>query len=161
MFLAGFLQRYHLSWFIFCSFEYLYFSGFRFHLIRHLSWFMAHVTLWSFPLCQCQWWPGILNSLGPIDIILWHRSESTLAQVMARCLMSPSHYLNQFDLSLVRPVAATKCLKITYWKILLHLPGANELISTLSWFTAHVTLWCFPLCLCQSWPGILYESQRG
>ena len=35
------------------------------------------------------------NSLGPSDAI-WHwRSWSTLVQVMACCLMAPSHYLNQ------------------------------------------------------------------
>ena len=26
----------------------------------------------------------------------WHRSWSTLAQVMARCLVAPSHYMNQY-----------------------------------------------------------------
>ena len=37
----------------------------------------------------------ILNSLCPINVIWWHRHGSTLAQVMARCLMPPSPYLNQ------------------------------------------------------------------
>ena len=36
-----------------------------------------------------------INSLRPSDAIWWHRSGSTLAQVMACCLMAPSHYLNQ------------------------------------------------------------------
>ena len=35
------------------------------------------------------------NSLWPSDAIWWQRCESTLAQVMACCLMAPSHYLNQ------------------------------------------------------------------
>ena len=35
------------------------------------------------------------NSLRPSDAIWWHRSGSTLAQVMACCLTTPSHYLNQ------------------------------------------------------------------
>ena len=35
------------------------------------------------------------NSLGPSDAIWRQRSGSTLAQVMACCLMAPSHYLNQ------------------------------------------------------------------
>ena len=36
------------------------------------------------------------NSLWPSDtIIWWHRSGSTLAQVMSSCLAAPSHYLNQ------------------------------------------------------------------
>ena len=36
-----------------------------------------------------------LNSLWPSDAIWWHRSWSTLVQVMACCLTAPSHYLNQ------------------------------------------------------------------
>ena len=36
-----------------------------------------------------------LNSLWTRDSIWWHRSGSTSAQVMACCLMAPSHYLNQ------------------------------------------------------------------
>ena len=36
-----------------------------------------------------------INSLWPNDITWQHRSRSTLAQVMAYCLMAPSHYLNQ------------------------------------------------------------------
>ena len=35
------------------------------------------------------------NFLGPSDAIWRQRSGSTLAQVMACCLMAPSHYLNQ------------------------------------------------------------------
>ena len=35
------------------------------------------------------------NSSWPNAIILWNKSESTLAQVMDCCLMAPSHYLNQ------------------------------------------------------------------
>ena len=38
----------------------------------------------------------ILNSLWPSDDIWRHRIWSTLAQVMACCLMAPSHYLKQF-----------------------------------------------------------------
>ena len=36
-----------------------------------------------------------VNSLWPSDAIRWQGTESTLAQVMACCLMAPSHYLNQ------------------------------------------------------------------
>ena len=35
------------------------------------------------------------NSLWPSDAIWQHKSESTLAHVMACCLTAPSHYLNQ------------------------------------------------------------------
>ena len=38
---------------------------------------------------------SFINSLWPDDAIWWHRSGSTLAQVMACCLTTPSHYLNQ------------------------------------------------------------------
>ena len=36
-----------------------------------------------------------INSLWPSGAIWQHRSGSTLAQVMACCLMAPSYYLNQ------------------------------------------------------------------
>ena len=36
-----------------------------------------------------------VNSLWPSDAIWQRESRSTLAQVMARCLTAPSHYLNQ------------------------------------------------------------------
>ena len=38
-----------------------------------------------------QW----VSSLWPSNVIWWHTSGSTLAQVMACCLMAPSHYLNR------------------------------------------------------------------
>ena len=38
---------------------------------------------------------SLVNSLRLSDAIWWQRSGSTLAQVMACCLMAPSHYLNQ------------------------------------------------------------------
>ena len=41
-------------------------------------------------------WLMCINSLWPSDAIWRQRSGSTLAQVMACCLMAPSHYLNQF-----------------------------------------------------------------
>ena len=40
-------------------------------------------------------WEESLNSLWPSDIKWRQGSRSTLAQVMACCLMAPSHYLNQ------------------------------------------------------------------
>ena len=54
--------------------------------------------VWGACKCMCT---GTLcdldcfNSLRPSDAIWWHRSGSTLAQVMACCLTAPSHYLNQ------------------------------------------------------------------
>ena len=56
--------------------------------------------------CQTHWmgheqhlnlkWIWMVNSLWPSDVIWWQGSRSTLAWVMACCLMVPSHYLNQF-----------------------------------------------------------------
>ena len=40
-------------------------------------------------------WLDLPPHLWPSDVILWHRSESTLVQVTACCLTAPSHYLNQ------------------------------------------------------------------
>ena len=40
----------------------------------------------------------VFNSLWPCDAIWHHRSWSTLVQVIACCLMAPSHYLNQCGL---------------------------------------------------------------
>ena len=42
-----------------------------------------------------------LNWLWPGDFIYWHRSGSTLVQVMAGCLTAPSHYLNQCWLPII------------------------------------------------------------
>ena len=41
-----------------------------------------------------RWFKGF-NSLWPSDTICWDRIASTVAQIMACCLMAPSHYLNQ------------------------------------------------------------------
>ena len=40
------------------------------------------------------WRSLVIGSLLPSDAKWWHRSRSTLALVMACCLMAPSHYLN-------------------------------------------------------------------
>ena len=39
--------------------------------------------------------PQFVNSLWPSAAIWWHRCRSISAQVMACCLPSPSHYINQ------------------------------------------------------------------
>ena len=56
------------------------------HIFTHLH----HTTHWDI-------WPAgpWVNSLWPSDAIWWQGSGSTLAQVMACCLMAPSHYLSQ------------------------------------------------------------------
>ena len=58
--------------------------------ILDMSWKMTNlISQPHFP--SGQW----VNSLGPSDAIWQHRSRSTLVQVMACCLMAPTHYLNQ------------------------------------------------------------------
>ena len=82
-----------------------------------------------------QW----VNSLWPSDVIWPQGSRSTLAQVMACCLMAPSHYLNQCWLIIRKlqwhsflqekpPSSVTEIsLKITYLKFCSNHPGTNEL----------------------------------
>ena len=92
-----------------------------------------------------------VNSLGPIDTIWRQRSGSTLAQVMACCLMAPRHYLNQCRLIISKiqwhfhkvpqPLITEISLKITYLKFHSNLPGANGLTETVSsvfWPTLYV-----------------------
>ena len=55
-----------------------------------------YVKQWHVITHSCPNFNGdLVNSLSPSDAILWQRSGSILAQVMACCLMAPSHYLNQ------------------------------------------------------------------
>ena len=83
------------------------------------------------------------NPLWPSDILWRHRSPSTLAQTMARCLTAPSHYLKQYWLIInmalwhspedrvpldMFVISITKfCMRIKYLKWHPHLPGDNEL----------------------------------
>ena len=59
----------------------------------------------------------VINAFWPSDVIWCHGSGSTLAQVMACCLMAPSHYLNQ-------------CWLIIYG-LLWHAPGSTFTESVL------------------------------
>ena len=82
-----------------------------------------------------------INSLWPSDAIWWHRSGSTLAQVMACYLMAPSLYLNQYWLIISEVLwhspegnftgdakdILDMSLKITDLRLQPHLPGVNEL----------------------------------
>ena len=78
---------------------------------------------------------GYINSCWPSD---WrHQTRSTLVQVMACCLTTPSHYLDDVDLSSVRycTILCTGYLSLVYsqstkLKLQLHLPGAIELTKS-------------------------------
>ena len=79
-------------------------------------------------------------------IIWWHRSGSTLAQIMTCCLTAPSHYLNQCWLIIsevflhspgaflqeIITISGPESLGITDLRLYLHLPGAHELIPVCS-----------------------------
>ena len=72
-----------------------------------LAWTGCCTNSWQIWCCSCSvtvigiynytclvlYW--VINSLWPSDAIWRQKSWSTLAQVMACCLMAPSHYLNQ------------------------------------------------------------------
>ena len=80
------------------------------------------------------------------DAIWGNRSRSTLAQVMAWCLMAPRHYLNQCWLIIKgvlwhspKSKVLTNFIHIMFLDIILlkllpHLPGASELIC-LCWLS--------------------------
>ena len=81
-----------------------------------------------------------INSLRPSEAIWRDRSESTLAQVMACCLMAPSHYLSicWFPISDIlwhshesnfAALFSLLNLKIILSKLLSHFPGTNDLIQ--------------------------------
>ena len=88
---------------------------------------------------------SLVDSLWPSGTIRRQGTESTLAHVMACCLMAPSRYLNQCWLIISRscvihlralswvdlktPLSKTK-LKITFLESHSDLPGANELRCT-------------------------------
>ena len=48
-----------------------------------------------FKIASILFLPQCINLLWPSDAMWWHRTGSTLARVMACCLVAPSHYLNQ------------------------------------------------------------------
>ena len=82
-----------------------------------------------------------INSLGSSDTILPYRSWSTLVQVMACFLTTPSHYLNQYWLNIRGSICHSPegnftmlkvsfldmSLKITISRLSQYLPGASEL----------------------------------
>ena len=88
-----------------------------------------------------QW----VNSLWPSDAIWRHRSQSTLAQVMACCLTHQALTWTNVDLSSLRscgihltivsqwmpqPSITEISFEIDYLKFYLDLPGANELMPS-------------------------------
>ena len=108
------------------------------------------------------WKDGLyINSLSPSDAIWWQWSWTTLAQVMACCLMAPSHYLNQcwriisevywhsgnqlmtISQEMPQPSITKISLKNTYQKFHSNLPGGTEL--TCPWMHSLMCLVVFAL----------------
>ena len=102
-----------------------------------------------------------INSLKPGGAIWCHRSWSTLVQVMACCLMAPSHHLNQCWLIIkgfcgiylwsvsqvvIKILIPKQSSKIILWKLAANAPRANELIFVM-----------FP----QSWYGDIYMGKSN
>ena len=89
--------------------------------------------------------PQWINSLWLSDTIWWHRSGPTLAQIMASCLMTPSHHLNLCWLIISEVVwhsrepnyPLEKCTRyqflewVKFVKLLPHLSRDNELSNIL------------------------------
>ena len=94
--------------------------------------------------------PWILNSLRPSDNIWQHRSGSTLAQVMASCLMAPSHYMNLCWLHQSLKLILKLCLRFHS-----NLPDANGLIKAQDAIAKRgqsgFLFWCFnKICFLQN-----------
>ena len=101
-----------------------------------------------------------INSLWPSHAICCHRTGSTLAQVMACCLMAPSHHLNQYWLiignilwhspeaisqEMLRISIPDMSFKITNLRVHPHFPGANELITVNFHFIFYIYIYIYPI----------------
>ena len=89
--IAGYLAHTHCRKGMLISMSYTYAHTHK--VCDNLQWTMAEILR-----CLCvkevtQW--EAISSLWPSDAIWRHRTWSTLVQVMACCLMAPTHYLNQ------------------------------------------------------------------
>ena len=106
-----------------------------------------------------------LNSLRPSGTIWPHRSWSTWDQIMACCLMAPSHYLNQcwHIISLILWHAPESNITAGSWstiqynefknillRLLPNVPGASELTH---WLLGDVVL-CLNEWFSNSYPGL-------
>ena len=114
-----------------------------------------HVTMQHLPLAGCihKMIPGVFGkhvtySCGELTHLQHHESLSTLLQVMACCLTTPSHYLNSCWLIKLRScriplmTISQKMLKISIfdWNLKMtnlilqpHHPGTNELPTKSMW----------------------------
>ena len=129
-------------------------------------------VLWT---CYLGCFTAQLSRYG-LDVIRRHKSCSTLAQVMAWCLMAPSHYLNQCWLiisSFLRHTPKTHSawmrtislhqmsLKNTLVKFLSHRSEANELTHLGQ--VMHLSLYIYMsmyICICMCpWTGTSFVPE--
>ena len=92
--------------------------------------------------------PEQFNSLKPSDTIWQYESGSTLAQVMACCLMAPSHYLSQCCLIIKGAVTFTwgqylrKCSRyislLCVWKVLFKNTTASPKQQWVNFLSGHI-----------------------
>ena len=68
-------------------------NTFQWNVVWNSNSFRKKMHLKMLAMAAILIWPQCVNSLWPSDTIWWHRTESTLVQVMAWCLMASSHYL--------------------------------------------------------------------
>ena len=94
----------------------------KFKHFNSMKWFHVVICGMIFMCLGIKHMPAslVINSLWPADAIWLYLSGSTLAQIIACCLMTPSHYLNNCWLWISRVV----------W----HSPESNFTVS------AHVTI---------------------
>ena len=73
-----------------------------------------HIKWWSFVVLLDGQISVNNESIHFIHTIWWHRTGSTLAQVMACCLMAPSHYPNQCWLIIIHMYFL---FRLTHWPL--------------------------------------------
>ena len=79
-------------------------------------------------------WQGIqFNSLWPIDAIWQHRTGSTIAQIMAFCLIALNHYLNQYWPPISEVLWHSPESRPPISEVLWHSPESRPPISEVLW----------------------------
>ena len=109
----------------------------------------------------------------PSYVIWWHKSGSTLAQVMACCLMAPSHYLNQCWLTISNllslgihwvlswedriniPILKIAFIKFSQISFVRHTYSITNLMSNLCWSMARSLIYLIKKqCLNRTYPMV-------
>ena len=107
-----------------------------------------------------------LNSLCPNDTIWWHRSRSTLTQVMACCLNTPSHNLNQCPLyingfcGINMGAFSNEILMISICKMSLKISILTDTSLAFGYCRCLRLSMCVSMCMsmCQPWTCLCHNS---